>query len=83
MGDLRTPRLNMKLKNGRIQETRPNMGDHQKSPKLPLDLTVIMYSFNVKFVKESFCHTNDDNNILHYIDGVGVKSSFSILHCFS
>ena len=42
MGDLRTPRLNMrdqKLKMGEFRRLRRNMGD-QKSPKLPLDLRV-------------------------------------------
>ena len=44
MGDLRTPRLNMrdqKLKMRDFRRPRPNMGD-QKSPKLPLDLTVML-----------------------------------------
>ena len=44
MGDLRTPRLNMgdqKLKMGDFRRPIPNMGD-QKSPKLPLDLTVVI-----------------------------------------
>ena len=44
MGDLRTARLNMrdkKLKIGDFRRPRPNMGD-KKSPKLPLDLTVII-----------------------------------------
>ena len=42
MGDLRTPRLNMrdqKLKMGDFRRPRPKVGD-QKSPELPLDLTV-------------------------------------------
>ena len=44
MVDLRRPRLNMrdqKLKMGDFGRPRPNMGD-QKSPKLPLNLTVII-----------------------------------------
>ena len=43
MGDLRTPRLNMgdqKLNMGDFRRPRPNVGD-RKSPKLPLDLTVV------------------------------------------
>ena len=57
MGDLRTPRLNMrnqKLKMRTFRRPRPNMGE-QKSPKLSLDLKVkvllhdstLMYMYSV------------------------------------
>ena len=49
MGDLRTPRLNMrdqKLKMGDFRRPRPNMVD-QKSPKLRLDLTVTITYYTI------------------------------------
>ena len=51
MGDLRTPRLNMrdhsdqKFKMGDFRRPRPNMGDQiWETKSLPLDLTVIAHS---------------------------------------
>ena len=57
MGDLRTPRLNMrnqKLKMGDLRIPRPNMGD-QKSPKLPLDLTVEIIILILRFYNVNKC----------------------------